>query len=344
MKKIIVTGGLGFIASNFCHYLNKKRPNIEVIILDSNTYAANIKNIEGLNSDKYRYIKCDIVKDVDLMEELITTEKIDTIVHFAAESHNDNSLANPGIFISTNIVGTYNILELCRKYNLRLHHISTDEVYGDLSLEDPKFEEESNYNPSSPYSASKASADMLVRAWVRSFAIKATISNCSNNFGPRQHIEKFIPRQITNLLMGQNLKLYGSGENIRDWIYVDDHSSAVLKIIESGKIGETYLIGANCEKTNKEVAEELIDILNGNIEYVSDRPGHDFRYAINATKIQRELGWTAEYTDFNKALRQTIKWYDENREYWEVLKDKVESNYAEVEYERKNAIKNKSNH
>lgn len=344
MKKIIVTGGLGFIASNFCHYLNKKRPNIEVIILDSNTYAANIKNIEGLNSDKYRYIKCDIVKDVDLMEELITTEKIDTIVHFAAESHNDNSLANPGIFISTNIVGTYNILEVCRKYNLRLHHISTDEVYGDLSLEDPKFEEESSYNPSSPYSASKASADMLVRAWVRSFAIKATISNCSNNFGPRQHIEKFIPRQITNLLMGQNLKLYGSGENIRDWIYVDDHSSAVLKIIESGKIGETYLIGANCEKTNKEVAEELIDILNGNIEYVSDRPGHDFRYAINATKIQRELGWTAEYTDFNKGLRQTIKWYDENREYWEVLKDKVESNYAEVEYERKTAIKNKSNH
>lgn len=343
MKKIIVTGGLGFIASNFCHYLNKKRPNIEVIILDSNTYAANIKNIEGLNSDKYRYIKCDIVKDVDLMEELITTEKIDTIVHFAAESHNDNSLANPGIFISTNIVGTYNILELCRKYNLRLHHISTDEVYGDLSLEDPKFEEESSYNPSSPYSASKASADMLVRAWVRSFAIKATISNCSNNFGPRQHIEKFIPRQITNLLMGQNLKLYGSGDNIRDWIYVDDHSSAVLKIIESGKIGETYLIGANCEKTNKEVAEELIDILNGNIEYVSDRPGHDFRYAINATKIQRELGWTAEYTDFNKALRQTIKWYDENREYWEEIKEVVEKSYAEVEYERGNISRREGN-
>lgn len=338
MENIIVTGGLGFIGSNFCHYISKK--NINVVIIDSNTYAANIKNLEGLG-ENFVYEGCDIAKDKELIEKIVVERNIDTIIHFAAESHNDNSLSNPEIFIQSNIQGTFNLLELVRKYDLRFHYVSTDEVYGDLKEDDPKFSETSNYNPSSPYSASKAAADLLVKAWIKSYRIRATISNCSNNYGPRQHIEKFIPRQITNLLSNKPIKLYGNGKNIRDWIHVDDHSSAVLTILEKGKIGETYLIGANCEKSNNEVAMELLEVLPGEIEYVVDRPSHDFRYAIDSSKIKRELGWQAKYTDFKQGLVETIKWYDNNRSYWLELKEDVEKKYRQQEKERLAVLENK---
>lgn len=329
MKNIIVTGGLGFIGSNFCHYIAKERPEINVYIIDSATYAANVKNIEGLPSNHHLYYY-DISKNSTWLDNFISDKKIDTIVHFAAESHNDNSLESPEQFVNTNIIGTYNLLELTRKHNLRLHHISTDEVYGDLPLNTPeKFTEETPYNPSSPYSSTKAASDLLVKAWGRSFGIKATISNCSNNYGPRQHVEKLIPRQITNLLNNQPIKLYGNGENVRDWIHVDDHSSAVLTILEKGLLGETYLIGANGEKNNKEVAEMLTNIIPGEIEFIKDRPGHDLRYAIDFSKLNRELGWTPKYTNFKEGLENTVQWYKDNEDYWKASKVETENKYKE---------------
>ncbi|MEX0919664.1 MAG: dTDP-glucose 4,6-dehydratase, partial [Candidatus Saccharimonadales bacterium] len=252
------------------------------------------------------------------------------VVHFAAESHNDNSLQNPLPFIQTNILGTFNILEAVRKYGKRLHHISTDEVYGDLELDDPhKFTANTAYNPSSPYSASKASSDHLVRAWVRSFDIHATISNCSNNYGPYQHVEKFIPRQITEILEGRKPKLYGKGENVRDWIHVDDHNSAVHTIIAKGKSGETYLIGADGEKNNQQVIEMILELMgkdSSDYEHVKDRPGHDMRYAIDASKLQSELGWQPKH-DFKSGLEETIKWYEQNRDWWQPLKAATEAKY-----------------
>lgn len=325
MENILITGGAGFIGSNFAHYLAKHRKFYNLVIYDALTYAGNIDNLKDLKN--LVFIEGNIC-DYELLRETIIKNKIDTIVHFAAESHNDNSLDGPRAFIETNIIGTYNILELCRTYALRLHHISTDEVFGDLDLDDPnKFTELTAYYPSSPYSASKASADHLVRAWVRSFGIKATISNCSNNYGPRQHHEKFIPRQITNALSGLPLKLYGDGLNVRDWIHVDDHNSAVLAILERGKIGETYLIGAGGEKNNKEVIEIISKKMNAPIEYVKDRVGHDRRYAINFSKLSSELQWTPKHTDFEKEIDELIVWYDENRWFWENSKGEVEKEY-----------------
>ena len=254
------------------------------------------------------------------------------MVHFAAESHNDNSLDNPWPFIESNIVGTYHILESVRRHNKRLHHISTDEVYGDLDIDDTsKFTPETPYNPSSPYSASKASSDMLVRAWVRSFGLQATISNCSNNYGPYQHIEKVIPRQITNILNGVKPKLYGAGLNVRDWIHVDDHNHAVLAILDKGTIGETYLIGADGEMNNKDLFEMILEKMGKPkdwYEHVNDRPGHDMRYAIDSSKLQNEVGWKPKYTNFKDGLRATIDWYSNNREWWEPLKKEVEEKYS----------------
>jgi len=272
------------------------------------------------------------IEDAELVDRLVAG--VDAVVHFAAESHNDNSLSNPRPFLDTNIVGTYTILEAVRKHGVRLHHISTDEVYGDLELDDPaKFSETTPYNPSSPYSATKAGSDLLVRAWVRSFGVQATISNCSNNYGPYQHVEKFIPRQITNVIRGVRPKLYGTGENVRDWIHTDDHSSAVLRILERGEIGQTYLIGANGERNNKDVIEDIL-VLMGQprdaYDHVSDRPGHDLRYAIDATRLRTDLGWEPAYTDFEAGLKATIDWYVANEAWWAPQKDETEAKYAKV--------------
>jgi dTDP-glucose 4,6-dehydratase len=328
--KILITGGAGFIGSNFTHYLVKHRPDWDVTVYDKLTYAGNLKNLE-LIKDQIKFVHADIC-DQNTIDEQIA--KNDLVVHFAAESHNDNSLLSPWPFVETNIIGTYRILEAVKKYNKRLHHISTDEVYGDLKLDDPaKFTPDTPYNPSSPYSSTKASSDLLVRAWIRSFKIQATISNCSNNYGPFQHVEKFIPRQITEILEGRKPKLYGNGQNIRDWIHTEDHSSAVLKILEKGVIGETYLIGADGEKNNKQVIELILKLMNKDSDYyelVSDRPGHDLRYAIDSSKLREELGWKPKYTNFEEGLKNTIYWYKNNRDWWQPLKDKTEIKYSKI--------------
>lgn len=328
MGTLLVTGGAGFIGSNFVHHVIDHTDHT-VIVLDKLTYAGNAASLAGLPEDRVRLVEGDIA-DAALVDELFG--QVDAVVHYAAESHNDNSLHDPRPFLDTNIVGTYTLLEAARKHDKRFHHISTDEVYGDLELDDPaRFTESTPYNPSSPYSSTKAGSDLLVRAWVRSFGVKATISNCSNNYGPYQHIEKFIPRQITNVLRGIRPKLYGKGENVRDWIHADDHSSAVLTILDKGVIGETYLIGADGEKDNKTVVE-LILALTGNptdaYDHVTDRPGHDMRYAIDSTKLRTELGWTPRYQDFEAGLKATIDWYRDNEDWWAPAKDGVEAFYA----------------
>ena len=327
MSKMLVTGAAGFIGANFVHLTVNEHPEYNVTVLDALTYAGNESNLKKVE-DKISFVKGDIT-DAELVSKLVSEN--DIVVHFAAESHNDNSLNNPWPFVNTNLIGTYTILEAVRKHNKRLHHISTDEVYGDLELDDPnKFTENTPYNPSSPYSSTKAGSDMLVRAWVRSFGVKATISNCSNNYGPYQHIEKFIPRQITNIIIGEKPKLYGSGENVRDWIHVDDHNSAVHAIITDGKIGETYMIGANGEKNNKQVLEMILEKMGKPADWydkVNDRPGHDLRYAIDSSKLQSELGWKPKYTNFDQGIEDTIKWYKENSAWWEPLKQEVEAKY-----------------
>ncbi|WP_167051080.1 dTDP-glucose 4,6-dehydratase [Salinibacterium sp. ZJ77] len=325
--KILVTGGAGFIGSNFVHHLIEHTGHT-VTVLDKLTYAGNLASLEGLPEDRFTFVKGDIA-DAELVDRLFGEH--DAVVHYAAESHNDNSLNDPSPFLQTNIVGTYTLLEAARKHDIRLHHISTDEVYGDLELDDPeRFTESTPYNPSSPYSSTKAGSDLLVRAWVRSFGVKATISNCSNNYGPYQHVEKFIPRQITNVLRGERPKLYGTGENVRDWIHADDHSSAVLTILEKGVIGETYLIGADGEKNNKEVVELILTELgqpSDAYDLVTDRPGHDLRYAIDSTKLRTELGWQPRYADFEAGLASTIAWYRDNEAWWAPQKDETEAKY-----------------
>ncbi|MEX2014747.1 MAG: dTDP-glucose 4,6-dehydratase, partial [Candidatus Saccharimonadales bacterium] len=288
------------------------------------------KNLDGLDAARAALVQGDIC------DESVTDKAVadsDCVVHFAAETHVDNSVHSPWPFVNTNVVGTYQVLEAVHKHGKRLHHISTDEVYGDLELNDPKFNENTPYSPSSPYSATKAGADMLVRAWIRSFGIQATVSNCSNNYGPYQHVEKFIPRQITEILDGRRPKLYGSGENIRDWIHAEDHSSGVLAILEKGKIGETYLIGADGEKTNKQVVELILELMGkapDDYEHVSDRPGHDLRYAIDSTKLRTKLGWQPKYTDFKQGLADTIEWYKQNEAWWRPQKEATETKYKEL--------------
>jgi dTDP-glucose 4,6-dehydratase len=329
MTKLLITGGAGFIGSNFVHYTLKNRPEYQITVIDKLTYAG---NPDSLNSvlDKIDFVTGDIC-DQELVEKLVG--ETDIVVHFAAESHNDNSLRNPWPFIQTNLVGTATILEAVRKHSKRLHHISTDEVYGDLELDDPaKFTENTPYNASSPYSSTKAGSDLLVKAWVRSFGINATLSNCSNNYGPYQHIEKFIPRQITNILSGLTPKLYGTGEQVRDWIHVDDHNSAVHAILDKGISGELYLIGADGEQNNKYIIETLLELMGKDktaYEHVADRPGHDQRYAIDNSKLKRELGWEPQYTNLREGLQATIDWYQANEEWWKNEKAKVEAAYAE---------------
>jgi dTDP-glucose 4,6-dehydratase len=327
-KKLLVTGGAGFIGANFVLYTLANRPEYDITVIDKLTYAGNPQTLEPV-LEKINFVTGDIC-DADLMDKLVG--ETDIVVHFAAESHNDNSLRNPWPFIQTNLVGTATILEAVRKHDKRLHHISTDEVYGDLEIDDPaKFTENTPYNASSPYSSTKAGSDLLVKAWVRSFGVKATLSNCSNNYGPYQHIEKFIPRQITNVLSGIRPKLYGTGEQVRDWIHVDDHNSAVHAILDKGRVGELYLIGANGEENNKYVVETILELMGqakDAYDHVNDRPGHDQRYAIDSTKLRTELGWTPKYTNLREGLKATVDWYKANEAWWKADKESVEAAYA----------------
>ncbi|MGN0301590.1 MAG: dTDP-glucose 4,6-dehydratase [Anaerotardibacter sp.] len=327
-KKIIVTGGCGFIGSNFVHWVVDNQPDVHVTVLDKLTYAGNIENIAGIPEDRMTFVHGDIC-DAELLDKIVP--EVDAIVHYAAESHNDNSIADPSPFLRTNVEGTYQLLEACRKYGKRLHHVSTDEVYGDLALDDPaRFTEETPYHPSSPYSSTKASSDLLVRAWARTFGVAVTISNCSNNYGPYQHVEKFIPRQITNIICGIKPKLYGDGLNVRDWIHTEDHSSAVWTILTKGRLGETYLIGADGEKNNIAVLHAILEGMGkeaDDFDWVKDRPGHDRRYAIDATKLRTELGWQPKHTNFAEGLADTIKWYQENEAWWRPAKEATEAKY-----------------
>ncbi len=329
-KNITVTGGAGFIGSNFVHWVVDNQPDVHVVVLDALTYAGNRENLAGIPDDRMEFVHGDIC-DAELVDRLFADA--DACVHFAAESHNDNSISNPEPFIRTNVEGTYTLLEAARKHGVRFHHISTDEVYGDLALDDPaRFTEDSPYKPSSPYSSSKASSDMLVRAWHRTYGLPVTISNCSNNYGPRQHIEKFIPRQVTNILCGIKPKLYGDGLNVRDWIHTEDHSSAVWKILTEGALGETYLIGADGEKSNIDVLRAILAAMGkdaDDFEWVRDRPGHDRRYAIDSSKLRRELGWTPAHTDFAEGLQDTIRWYEANEDWWRDAKKATEAKYAQ---------------
>lgn len=331
MRNLIVTGGAGFIGSNFVHWVCANHPEVErIIVLDKLTYAGNPENLAGLPGDKVELVVGDIC-DADLVDRLFA--EADACVHFAAESHNDNSIADPAPFLETNVRGTFALLEAARRHDVRFHHISTDEVYGDLALDDPaRFTEETPYRPSSPYSSTKAASDLLVRAWVRTYGVRATISNCSNNYGPRQHVEKFIPRQITNIIRGIRPKLYGDGRNVRDWIHVDDHSSAVWEILTCGRIGETYLIGADGERSNIDVLRAILEAMGepaDAFDWVRDRPGHDRRYAIDPTKLRTELGWRPRHIDFASGLEETIHWYRENESWWAPTKDATEAKYAE---------------
>ncbi|MCJ1699660.1 dTDP-glucose 4,6-dehydratase [Rathayibacter festucae] len=326
--RILVTGGAGFIGSNFVHLTLRERPDARITVLDKLTYAGNRASLAPV-ADRIAFVEGDIA-DAELVDRLVADA--DLVVHFAAESHNDNSLNDPTPFLETNIIGTFTLLQAVRKHDVRYHHISTDEVYGDLELDDPaKFTEQTPYNPSSPYSSTKAGSDLLVRAWVRSFGVKATISNCSNNYGPYQHVEKFIPRQITNVIDGVRPKLYGAGENVRDWIHVDDHNSGVWAIIERGALGETYLIGADGEKNNLEVIGLILKEFGqaaDAFDHVTDRPGHDLRYAIDSTRLRTELGWEPRYTDFESGLAATVQWYRENEDWWRPQKAATEAKYS----------------
>ena len=325
---IIVTGGCGFIGSNFVHHVVREHPGVHVTVLDKLTYAGRRENIAGLPADRVELVVGDVC-DADLLDRIVPGH--DAIVHYAAESHNDNSIADPEPFVRTNVEGTFHLLEACRKYDVRYHHVSTDEVYGDLALDDPaRFTEETPYRPSSPYSSTKASSDMLVRAWHRTFGVRATISNCSNNYGPYQHVEKFIPRQITNVLDGGRPKLYGDGRNVRDWIHTEDHSSAVWDILTRGRLGETYLIGADGERDNLTVLRDILSVMGrdpDDFDWVRDRPGHDRRYAIDSSKLRRELGWRPRHTDFQAGLEATIAWYRENEAWWRPVKAATEARY-----------------
>lgn len=329
-RSIIVTGGCGFIGSNFVRHVVREHPGVRVTVLDKLTYAGNPENVAGLPEDRVGLVVGDIC-DAELLGRVVPGH--DAIVHFAAESHNDNSIADPEPFVQTNVVGTYRLLEACRAHDVRYHHVSTDEVYGDLALDDPaRFTEETPYRPSSPYSSTKASSDMLVRAWARTYGVRATISNCSNNYGPYQHVEKFIPRQITNILCGVRPKLYGDGRNVRDWIHTEDHSSAVWEILTRGRVGETYLIGADGERDNITVLRDILRAMGrpeDDFDWVRDRPGHDRRYAIDPTKLRTELGWEPRHTDFESGLRATIAWYRDNEAWWRPAKAATEAKYAE---------------
>lgn len=320
--KILVTGGAGFIGSNFIRYWLSAHPQDEIVNLDLLTYAGNPDNLLDLaDNPRYRFVRGDIC-DAPLVDSLLGAG-CELIVHFAAESHVDRSIKDSASFIRTNVEGTRTLLDAARRNGgIRFHHISTDEVFGSLEMGAPAFTERTPYDPRSPYSASKASSDHLVRAYHHTYGLPVTISNCSNNYGPYQYPEKFIPLFITNLLEGKKVPLYGSGRNIRDWIHVDDHNRGVDRIIQKGKIGETYCLGGRGEKSNREITDLILNLLGkdeSSVEYVDDRPGHDLRYAIDFSKAQSELGWEPQI-DFSAGLTDTVRWYREHEAWWKKLK------------------------
>src|ERR1700712_2088281 len=307
--RLLVTGGAGFIGANFVHSTVRERPEVAVTVLDALTYAGSRESLASV-SDRIRLEQGDVT-DADLVGKLVAES--DAVGHFAAEPHVDNALADPGPFVRTNVIGTFTVLEAVRHGGARLHHVSTDEVYGDLALGDSqRFTDAPPCNPSSPYSSTKAAADMLVRSWVRSYGVRATLSNCSNNYGPYQHVEKFIPRQITNILTGRRPKLYGAGVNVRDWIHVEDHNSAVWRVISDGGMGRTYLIGADGERDNLTVMRTVLRLMgrdSDDFDHVTDRAGHDVRYAIDPSALRDELGWAPAHDDFDSGLAPPIDWY-----------------------------------
>jgi dTDP-glucose 4,6-dehydratase len=340
MKHILVTGGAGFIGSNFIHYLLRTDPEVEIVNLDALTYAGSLENLKNLPDPKrHTFVKGDIT-DRALVDELFAKHKIDTVVHFAAESHVDRSILDPGVFVNTNVIGTFTLLEAARKTwlvdklvpveQVRFHHVSTDEVFGTLSKTDPAFEEETRYAPRSPYAASKASSDHFVRAYGTTYGLPVTISNCSNNYGPRQFPEKLIPLIILNATTGKPLPIYGDGMQIRDWLYVDDHCEGIWKVATEGRVGETYCIGGDNQPPNIEIVKTICGILDELqpdspftpheqlITYVQDRPGHDRRYDINISKIHQELGWQPRWS-LQKGLLDTVKWYLNNPEWVEAI-------------------------
>ncbi|MBQ3339048.1 MAG: dTDP-glucose 4,6-dehydratase [Atopobiaceae bacterium] len=304
---LLVTGGAGFIGSAFVHWLEREQPGVRVTVLDALTYAGRRENL----ADTAAELVVGDICDAELVDGLVA--RSDAIVHFAAETHNDNSIADPAPFVRINVEGTYCLLEAARRHGVRFHHVSTDEVFGDLALDDPsRFTEDSPYRPSSPYSSTKAASDMLVRAWVRTYGLDATISNCVNNYGPRQHAEKLIPHTIALILRGERPQLYGDGRNVRDWIHVDDHCSAIWAILTRGRAGESYVVGADCERSNLEIMTAILSELGqpaDAFDLVADRPGHDRRCAVDASKLRRELGWSPVHADFEAGLAQTVAWY-----------------------------------
>ena len=333
--KFLITGGAGFIGSNYCHYVTNKYPNDSFVCLDALTYAGNYNNIKSLvEKDNFKFVKGDIT-DKEFIDELFKKEQFDVVINFAAESHVDNSIKNPSVFLTTNIIGTQVLMDAALKYNVdRYHQVSTDEVYGDLPLDRPDllFKEDTPLHTSSPYSSSKAGADLLVGAYHRTFGLKTTISRCSNNYGPYQFPEKLIPVIISKALKNEKIPVYGTGENVRDWIHVYDHNVGIDLIVRNGKIGEVYNLGGHSERTNLTVVKTILNILDKSedlIEFVSDRKGHDLRYAIDSTKVEKELGWGLTHT-FEDGIRETVEWYLNNTDWIEnILSGEYKNDYKE---------------
>ncbi|MDO9399793.1 MAG: dTDP-glucose 4,6-dehydratase [bacterium] len=330
--KLLITGGVGFIGSNFIHYWIKKYPDDKIVNLDALTYAGNLENLKDIeNNSNYQFVKGDIC-DAELVSNLV--KDIDLIVHFAAESHVDRSILNSQDFIRTNVEGTRVLLDVAKNKNIRFHHVSTDEVFGALNFTDKPFNEKTLYDPRSPYSASKASSDHLVRAYFHTHKLSITISNCSNNYGPYQFPEKIIPLFITNLIENKKVPVYGEGKNVRDWIHVDDHNAGVDAIIKKGRIGETYCLGGNCELSNMELTKKILELMDKGeemIEYVADRLGHDLRYAIDFSKAKHELDWEPKI-NFEDGLKETIEWYKNNQEWWKKIKSGEYLEYYKKQY------------
>ncbi len=326
MKNVLITGGAGFIGANFVRYLLAAEPQVRIVNLDALTYAGSLENLRHLpDPERHHFVHGDIT-DRELVERLFAEYEIDTVVHFAAESHVDRSILGPAPFIQTNVVGTFTLLEAARqawqgRTEVRFHHVSTDEVYGSLAPDDPPFRETTPYDPRSPYSASKASSDHLVRAYGHTYGLPATITNCSNNYGPYQFPEKLIPLMILNALQGKPLPIYGDGQQIRDWLYVEDHCAAIYRVLQAGRPGETYNVGGNNQPTNLSIVQQICALLDEMhptgapharlITHVTDRPGHDRRYAMDIRKLQRELNWSPR-RDLESGLRRTVRWYLDN--------------------------------
>jgi dTDP-glucose 4,6-dehydratase len=333
--KLFVTGGAGFIGANFILYWMRNHTDDEIVNFDALTYAGNLASLASVaDNPKYHFVRGDIGDGVAVKEAM---KGADVVVHFAAESHVDRSIMEPASFVRTNVLGTQVLLEQALNHKVtRFHHISTDEVFGSLELDDPgKFSERTLYNPRSPYSASKAGSDHLVRAYYHTYGLPITITNCSNNFGPLQFPEKFIPLVITNILEGKKVPLYGDGKNVRDWVYVEDHCRAIESVLTKGKVGETYCVGGMSEEiSNKEVIDKIIALMGADpalIEYVKDRPGHDRKYAMDWTKIKSELGWSPAY-DFDTWLAKTIDWYKTNESWWKAVKSGEYQSYYQKQY------------